>query len=119
MAEKTQANPDKLKVLNAVMEKIEKDFGKGSIMRMSSAEVADVQVIPTGSITLDMALGVGGYPKGRVIEITAPNPRARRPWRSTPLPKPRRPAVSPLSSTRNTLSTAPTPSNSAWMSITC
>ena len=69
MAEKTQANPDKLKVLNAVMEKIEKDFGKGSIMRMSSAEVADVQVIPTGSITLDMALGVGGYPKGRVIEI--------------------------------------------------
>lgn len=53
MAEKTQANPDKLKVLNAVMEKIEKDFGKGSIMRMSSAEVADVQVIPTGSITLD------------------------------------------------------------------
>ena len=72
MAEKTQANPDKLKVLNAVMEKIEKDFGKGSIMRMSSAEVADVQVIPTGSITLDMALGVGGYPKGRVIEIYGP-----------------------------------------------
>ena len=54
------------------MEKIEKDFGKGSIMRMSSAEVADVQVIPTGSITLDMALGVGGYPKGRVIEIYGP-----------------------------------------------
>ena len=72
MAEKTQANPDKLKVLNAVMEKIEKDFGKGSIMRMSSAEVADVQVIPTGSITLDMALGVGCYPKGRVIEIYGP-----------------------------------------------
>ena len=72
MAEKTQANPDKLKVLNAVMEKIEKDFGKGSIMRMSSAEVADVQVIPTGSITLDMALGVGGYPKGSVIEIYGP-----------------------------------------------
>ena len=72
MAEKTQANPDKLKVLNAVMEKIEKDFGKGSIMRMSSAEVAAVQVIPTGSITLDMALGVGGYPKGRVIEIYGP-----------------------------------------------
>ena len=72
MAEKTQANPDKLKVLNAVMEKIEKDFGKGSIMRMSSAEVADVQVIPTGSITPDMALGVGGYPKGRVIEIYGP-----------------------------------------------
>ena len=72
MAEKTQANPDKLKVLNAVMEKIEKDFGKGSIMRMNSAEVTDVPVIPTGSVTLDMALGVGGYPKGRVIEIFGP-----------------------------------------------
>ena len=70
--EKAQVNPDKLKVLNAVMEKIEKDFGKGSIMRMSSDSVTDVPVIPTGSITLDMALGVGGYPKGRVIEIYGP-----------------------------------------------
>ena len=70
--EKVQVNPDKLKVLNAVMEKIEKDFGKGSIMRMSSDSVTDVPVIPTGSITLDMALGVGGYPKGRVIEIYGP-----------------------------------------------
>ena len=68
MAEKVQVNADKLKVLNAVMEKIEKDFGKGSIMRMNSQEVNDVPVIPTGSITLDMALGVGGYPKGRVVE---------------------------------------------------
>ena len=54
------------------MDKIEKDFGKGSIMRMSSESVTDVPVIPTGSITLDMALGVGGYPKGRVIEIFGP-----------------------------------------------
>lgn len=72
MAEKTQVNADKLKVLNAVMEKIEKDFGKGSIMRMNSTEVNDVPVIPTGSLTLDMALGVGGYPKGRVVEIYGP-----------------------------------------------
>ena len=72
MAEKAQVNADKLKVLNAVMEKIEKDFGKGSIMRMNSTEIADIPVIPTGSITLDMALGVGGYPKGRVIEIFGP-----------------------------------------------
>ena len=69
MAEKPQANADKLKVLSAVMDKIEKDFGKGSIMRMNSSEIVDVPVIPTGSITLDMALGVGGYPKGRVIDI--------------------------------------------------
>ncbi len=72
MAAKTEVNNDKLKVLNAVMEKIEKDFGKGSIMRMSSADVTDVPVISSGSVTLDVALGVGGYPKGRVIEIYGP-----------------------------------------------
>ena len=72
MAEKVQVNPDKLKVLSAVMDKIEKDFVKGSIMRMSSDAAADVAVIPTGSITLDVALGVGGYPKGRIVEIFGP-----------------------------------------------
>ena len=65
-------NADKLKVLNAVMEKIEKDFGRGSIMRMSSEQVTDIPVIPSGSITLDVALGVGGYPKGRIVEIYGP-----------------------------------------------
>ena len=68
----TTVNADKLKVLNAVIDKIEKDHGKGSIMRMNGDASIDVQVIPTGSITLDMALGVGGYPKGRVIEIYGP-----------------------------------------------
>lgn len=75
MAEETkkpEANPEKLKVLNAVMDKIEKDFGKGSIMRMGNKSVQDVAVIPSGSINLDLALGVGGYPKGRVIEIFGP-----------------------------------------------
>ena len=72
MATNTNANADKLKVLNAVIDKIEKDHGKGSIMRMDGGAVADVQVIPSGSLTLDMALGVGGYPKGRVIEIYGP-----------------------------------------------
>ena len=72
MAEKTSTNTDKLKVLDAVMQKIEKDFGKGSIMRMNSSDVVDIPVIPTGSITLDIALGVGGYPKGRVVEIYGP-----------------------------------------------
>ena len=70
MAEKPQANADKLKVLSAVMDKIEKDFGKGSIMRMNSTEVNDIPVIPTGSITLDMALGVGGYPKDNTSGCT-------------------------------------------------
>ncbi len=70
--EKTQINPEKLKVLSAVMDKIEKDFGKGAIMKMNSGAVEDIAVIPSGSITLDMALGIGGYPRGRVIEIYGP-----------------------------------------------
>ena len=69
---RAEVNPEKLKVLNAVMDKIEKDFGKGAIMRMSSKGIQDVAVIPSGSITIDTALGVGGYPKGRVVEIFGP-----------------------------------------------
>lgn len=75
MAEKVQINADKLKVLDAVMQKIEKDFGKGSIMRMNSTEVNDIPVIPTGSITLDMALGVGGYPRAASWRSTVPSRR--------------------------------------------
>ncbi|MBO5704116.1 MAG: recombinase RecA [Bacteroidaceae bacterium] len=66
------ANNDKLKALQAAMAKIEKDFGKGSIMRMGDDKVEQIEVIPTGSIGLDIALGVGGYPKGRIIEIYGP-----------------------------------------------
>jgi recombination protein RecA len=62
----------KLKALQAAMSKIEKDFGKGSIMRMGDEQVENVEVIPTGSIGLDVALGVGGYPRGRIIEIYGP-----------------------------------------------
>ena len=62
----------KLKALQAAMAKIEKDFGKGSIMKMGEANVEKVDVIPSGSIGLDLALGVGGYPKGRIIEIFGP-----------------------------------------------
>ena len=63
---------DKLKALQAAMQKIEKDFGKGSIMKLGDEQIEDVEVIPTGSLTLDAALGVGGYPKGRIIEIYGP-----------------------------------------------
>ena len=62
----------KLKALQAAMAKIEKDFGKGSIMKLGEESVEKVEVIPTGSLGLDMALGVGGYPKGRIIEIYGP-----------------------------------------------
>ena len=62
----------KMKALQAAMAKIEKDFGKGAIMKMGDAKVTNVDAIPTGSIGLDAALGVGGYPKGRIIEIFGP-----------------------------------------------
>ena len=62
----------KLKALQAAMAKIEKDFGKGAIMRMGEEKIENVDAIPTGSIGLNAALGVGGYPKGRIIEIYGP-----------------------------------------------
>ena len=65
-------NADKLKALQAAMDKIEKSFGKGSIMKLGDERIQDVESIPSGSIALDMALGVGGYPKGRIIEIFGP-----------------------------------------------
>ena len=63
---------ERLKALQAAMAKIEKDFGKGSIMKLGDDRIDDVEVIPTGSIALNAALGVGGYPKGRIIEIYGP-----------------------------------------------
>ena len=65
-------NSEKLKALQAAMDKIEKSFGKGSIMKMGDDHVQEVEIIPTGSIALNAALGVGGYPKGRIIEIYGP-----------------------------------------------
>lgn len=75
MAKKEQEKPaadNKLKALQAAMAKIEKDFGKGSLMKLGDEKVEDIEVIPTGSIALNAALGVGGYPKGRIIEIFGP-----------------------------------------------
>lgn len=66
------AQEGKLKALQAAMAKIEKDFGKGSIMKLGDENIEQVEVIPTGSIGLNAALGVGGYPKGRIIEIYGP-----------------------------------------------
>ena len=63
---------NKLKALQAAMDNIEKNFGKGSIMKMGDDNIQHIEVIPTGSLGLDSALGVGGYPKGRIIEIFGP-----------------------------------------------
>jgi len=67
-----EINPDKLKALQLTMEKMEKTFGKGSVMKLGDSAVEQVEVIPSGSITLDIALGVNGFPKGRIVEIYGP-----------------------------------------------
>ncbi|MBR5727631.1 MAG: recombinase RecA [Muribaculaceae bacterium] len=65
-------SPEKLKALQVAMDKIDKTFGRGSIMKMGDENIENIDVIPTGSIGLNFALGVGGYPRGRIIEIYGP-----------------------------------------------
>lgn len=62
----------RLKALQLTMDKMDKTYGKGAVMRMGDAPVVDVEVIPSGSLGLDIALGIGGYPRGRVVEIYGP-----------------------------------------------
>lgn len=68
----TDANSEKLKALQLTMQKLDKTYGKGSVMRLGDSPTVEVDVIPTGSLTLDLALGVGGFPKGRIVEIYGP-----------------------------------------------
>jgi len=70
--EKSGANADKMKALQLTMDKMEKTFGKGSVMKLGDGVIEDVESISSGSVTMDLALGVGGYPKGRVVEIYGP-----------------------------------------------
>ncbi|HPU82798.1 MAG TPA: ATPase domain-containing protein, partial [Bacteroidales bacterium] len=71
-AEGVTASQEKMKALQATLDKIEKDFGKGTIMKLGDQPKWDASVIPSGSIGLDHALGIGGYPRGRVVEIYGP-----------------------------------------------
>lgn len=68
----TEVNKDKLKALQITLDKLEKTFGKGSIMKMGAGAVENVEVIPSGSLSVDLALGINGYPKGRIVEIYGP-----------------------------------------------
>lgn len=70
--ERILPSADKLKALRIVTDKIEKNFGKGSIMKMGDNAIEGIAIIPTGSLSLNIALGVGGYPRGRIIEIYGP-----------------------------------------------
>jgi recombination protein RecA len=72
MSKEKEVNKEKLKALQLTIDKLEKTYGKGTIMKMGDSPVESLEVIPSGSLSLDIALGVGGYPKGRVIEIYGP-----------------------------------------------
>ena len=69
---KQQEFKEKNKALNAAISQIDQNFGKGSVMRLGQQQAMDVESISTGSLSLDLALGIGGLPKGRVIEIYGP-----------------------------------------------
>ena len=103
----TSAAEGKLKALQAAMSKIEKDFGKGSIMRMGDEQIENVEVIPTGSVALDTALGVGGYPRVESLRFMVRRVLVRQHWLSMPLLKHRNKAVlqhSLMLSTHSTVS---------------
>jgi recombination protein RecA len=68
----SEVNKEKLKALELTISKLEKSYGKGTVMKLGDNAIEDMEVIPSGSLTLDMALGVGGFPKGRIIEIYGP-----------------------------------------------
>lgn len=72
MAAVKEVNAEKLKALQLTMDRLEKSYGKGIVMKMGDSPIQNIDVIPTGSLTLDLALGIKGYPKGRVVEIYGP-----------------------------------------------
>ena len=72
MAEVKEVNTEKLKALQLTLDKLEKTYGKGTVMKLGDEAIEEIDVIPTGSITLDLALGVKGFPKGRIVEIFGP-----------------------------------------------
>ena len=68
----SEVNKEKLKALQLTLDRIDKTYGKGTVMKLGGTAIEQIEVIPTGSLTMDLALGVGGYPKGRVVEIYGP-----------------------------------------------
>ena len=100
------SNAEKLKALKLTMDKIDKDFGKGSVMMMNERSQEPMEVISTGSIGLDMALGVGGLPKGRVVEIYGPESSGKTTIATHIIAEARKRAACARSSMRSMLLTA-------------
>ena len=108
---------EKSKLLEAAISQIEKSYGKGSIMRLGSRDVlVPVSVIPTGCLSLDAALGVGGFPRGRVVEIYGPESGGKTTLTLHVIAEAQKLGGRPPSSTPNTRSIPSTPASSAWTS---
>ena len=99
--ERKDGNPKRQEILENVLKQIQKTYGEGAIMRLGEKPVAEVEVIPTGSLALDIALGVGGVPRGRIVEIFGPEASGKTTLPSTSWPRPRGSAALPPSSMLN------------------
>ena len=110
---------DKKKALETAISQIEKNFGKGTVMRLGDRPEMNVEAIPTGSLALDAALGIGGVPKGRIIEIYGPEASGKTTLALHIVARRRSAAVRSHSSTRSTRWTLTMRRESAWTSTPC
>ena len=119
MMESAAPAADKKKALETAMAQIEKTYGKGAIMRLGTNTRVVVESIPTGSVALDLALGIGGVPGGGSLRSMGRNPPAKPPWPCTSRQRPRSGGARWPSSTRSTLWTPPMPGPWGWTLIIC
>ena len=110
---------DKKKALETAIAKIEKDYGKGTIMRLGDDISVNVEALSTGSLSLDLALGIGGIPKGRIVEIYGPEASGKTTLALHAVASAQKAGATPPISTSSTRSSPPTPAPSAWTSTVC
>ena len=101
------------KNLDLAIQQIQKDFGEGSILRMGEGTTVDVAVIPTGNLLIDQALGIGGFPRGRIVEVYGPESSGKTTLTLTVIAQAQKAAASRRSSTWSTRSIPTTPASSA------
>ena len=110
---------DREQALDTAMLQIERQFGKGSIMKLGDSAHRKIEHISTGALALDLALGIGGVPRGRIVEVYGRSRAARRPWPCTSWRRPSATGGSPRSSMRNTRSTRSMRRRWGWTSTSC